>query len=55
MFLTKENIKALRARLKSAKESKFNIKQFAKILKRDTGTLRKYESGKCLPLVITLI
>jgi len=53
--LTRKNLKAFGARLKEVRESKFNIDQFAKILKKDTGTLRNYESGNYLPSVKTLI
>ncbi len=55
MALTRKNLKAFGARLKEVRESKFNIDQFAKILKKDTGTLRNYESGNYLPSVKTLI
>ena len=55
MPVTKDHLKAFGARLKEARESKFSIAQFAKILKKDTGTLRNYESGNYLPSVKTLI
>jgi len=53
--VTKKNLKAFGQRLKEAREARFSIDEFAKILKKDAGTLRNYESGNYLPSVKTLI
>jgi len=54
--ITKKNLKAFGTRLKEAREnSQFSIKELAKILKKDPGTLRNYESGNYLPSIKTLI
>jgi transcriptional regulator with XRE-family HTH domain len=53
--VTKTHLKAFGARLKEARESKFSITQFARLLKKNAGTVRNYESGNYLPSVKTLI
>jgi transcriptional regulator with XRE-family HTH domain len=53
--VTKTRLKAFGARLREARAAKFSITQFAKLLKKNAGTLRNYESGNYLPSVKTLI
>jgi len=56
MPVTKEKMKAFGARLKEAREnSGLSTKELAKILKKDPGTLRNYETGNYLPSIKTLI
>ena len=55
MAINRESLKVFGARLREIRKHKFTTGQFAKMIHKDVGTIRNYESGNYLPSVKTLI